>query len=241
MIFKLTEREFFLANDTTSIQLEAIWLGGANLPPNGTSVVASGQIVKGPDGPVMMCDQLSPSGDSAATFDNPWVLPALRFLAPALIWFLLMVLATGILSLIHLGKPARLGRNRMVAVAEMSTVAGAAVMIPVTALFFLERALGGLVGGLHVLCLGSFRPIAPIRISASWREKRIQGHRRRDADSRRNHRIDWNFLGSPSDSSLLQRSAWNRCDAILARIRPDIDPGHLGPLPARHLYQRAQI
>ena len=133
--------EFHILNGSSSACLSAIWLGEGDLPINGTTIIAYGQLAEGPDGPVLICDSIAPERGQPMVFENPWALPALRLFTIALLWFLTSVFITAIMSVVYLLRPNVLIGNRMRAMIEISILSGSVLFAIFLILSFSESSL----------------------------------------------------------------------------------------------------
>lgn len=149
-------QEFTLSQENSTVALEVVWLGGHSLPLNGTSVIATGQIVQGTAGPAMMCSSISVRVGAYTSYENPWVLPSLRMLAVIMLWFVSLMSVTASLLLSHLRKHTEEEEERIIALTEICTVAGGILSAALVALAVSEPKLSVAAGAFSYCVVAAF-------------------------------------------------------------------------------------
>lgn len=147
----INNMEFTLADANSTAKMDAVWLGDASLPLNGSRVVATGQIIEGTGGPAMMCRSITVRIDSVTSYENPFTLPSLRIMSSILIWFVAVMFSTGIIAMMSIRKHSD-GLKRVVrALTDVCTVASGILTATMLTMIFMEPSLGN-SAGVFVYC-----------------------------------------------------------------------------------------
>ena len=146
VISHANEMEFILADANSTARLDAVWLGGSSLPLNGSSIVATGQMIEGNAGPAMMCRSISVRSNAVTSYDNPFTLPSLRVMSTVLVWFVFAIFSTGIISLMNMRKHSEKIRRTVRAMEDVCTVASGILTAIMLTLLLMEPALSNSAG-----------------------------------------------------------------------------------------------
>lgn len=150
------EQEFTLADGSSNLVLDVVWLGDSPLPLNGTMVVATGHLIQSSAGPALMCDKVSVPISAVTTYGNPWVLPSLRILFSVLVWSSVIVFSTGILAVRHLHRQTEGEKHVVTAFAEMGAVTSGILTAIALAILTSEPSLSDSAGAFTYCAAAAF-------------------------------------------------------------------------------------
>jgi len=138
----VNDMEFTLADANSTARIDAVWLGSANLPLNGSHVVATGQIVEGTAGPAMMCHSFTVRTDAVTSYESPFALPSIRIVSTIMVWFVATMFFTGLAALVSTRRPAESLKHYVRALIDICTVASGILTATMLALITAEPVLG---------------------------------------------------------------------------------------------------
>ena len=138
--------EFTLVDANSTAKMDAVWLGDASLPLNGSRVVATGQIIEGTAGPAMMCRSITVRIDAITSYEDPFTLPSLRIMSSVLIWFVAVMFSTGIIAMANIRKHAEGMKSMVRALTDVCTVASGILTAIMLTLILMEPSLGNSAG-----------------------------------------------------------------------------------------------